>query len=149
MEDDDVKFAGAAWKLGAFKGGPVFDREMTPQEFRESFTNLVTSLGAAWTVLADGPKGIRPIGMIFGVAAGKVLTLTRAVPMPWSTTRQRVQGFLAWLNAMRRELVVLEYAKHSDKRFWEQMCRYGVMRRVGTIYDMDVEPIALFQSRKP
>jgi hypothetical protein len=150
IEDEDVKYAGAAWKLGAFKGlNPVFDREMTPAEFRETFIGIVQSVGAAWTVLADGPKGKRPIGFVFGIAAGKVITLTRVVPMPWSTMRQRVQGFIAWLNAVRREYIVFEYARHSERRFWEHVCRYGAMRRVGTILDMEDEPIALFQSRKP
>ena len=107
------------------------------------------SLGAAWTVLAESDKGKRPVGMIFGVLNNKVLTITRVIAMPWASKRQRLQGFLAWLNAMRRELVVFAYLARPEQRLCEHVCKYGAMRRVGTIFDMDTEPVAFFQSRKP
>lgn len=148
IEDDDIKYAGAAWKLGAFKG-PAFGDEMTPAEFRETFTNIVLSLGAAWTVLADSPKGQRPIGFVFGSLAGNTLTLTRIIPMPWSTPRQRLQGFVTWLNAIRRQYLVFQFSKRSEQKFFVHMCKYAVMSRVGTVLEMADEPVALFQSRKP
>ena len=150
IEGDDIKYAGAAWKLGAFKGlNPVFDREMSPAEFRETFVDIVQTIGSGWTVLADGPKGVRPIGFIFGLVVGNIIVLTRIIPMPWSTLRQRLQGFLAWLNVTRRQSLVFDCAAQSEKRFFEHLCRYGVMKRVGTVDDLTDEPAALFQSRKP
>lgn len=135
--------------MGAFKGlNPTFDREMSPQEFREVFTGIVLAVGAAWTILGPGPKGQRPIGFAFGIAGAKLLTLTRVIPMPWATTRQKLQGFLAWLNVTRRQFVVIHYATAKEKPFFEHICRYGAMRRVGTVLDLEDEPLALFQSRK-
>lgn len=149
IETDDIKYAGAAWKKGALKGlDPALDQDMTPEEFRRVFTELVLQNGAAWTIEAKTPRGKMPVGFVFGSLAGGVISVRRAVALPWCSSRMRLQGFLTWVNGIRREFMVLITPPLPEKRFYEQICRYGVMRRVGTLFDMGSEPLALFQSRR-
>lgn len=90
-----------------------------------------------------------PAAIVIGASANGIIAIAAIIWMPWVSLRARLQSIVNWLNVMRRQSVIFEYAKQRHKRLFEHICRYGLMRRVGTIYDMAPEPIAFFQSRKP
>src|SRR5690242_3874394 len=70
IEDDDIKYAGAAWKKGALEGAdPIFAREMTPEEFRKTFTDYVLRGGSAWTLMAETSRGRMPAAIVIGASA--------------------------------------------------------------------------------
>jgi len=142
---EDLKFAWAAYKRGAF--GDIFAEELSPQEFRDAFSNEVTqAYHAIWTLLAD-----KPVGMVFGFWAHPLpklapyLILDRVVWFDWATPRTRVEGAVNFLNETRQDFPMIGFAEGDDKRFFEMICKHGIIRRVGTSHNLSK---AVFETRK-
>jgi hypothetical protein len=68
---------------------------------------------------------------------------------PWASRRNVYESTVNIVNELRKEAVLLFHVEMHDKEFAVQMCRHGIMRRVGTLMDVDKGPLAVFQSRSP
>lgn len=129
-------------KLGAF------GEDMSPVEFRERFVRYVLGNGfSGWALIANSPKGHMPIGLALGETRRKLLMLGEIIWFPWASVRNKLEAALTFFNGLRDEMVVMEWAPHSERKSWEHICRYGIMRRVGTVYGMGNEAVAVFQTK--
>lgn len=123
---------------------------MDAEAFREVFREyILKNYDAAWIFEAETKSGYRPVGVFCGHILRKVLFVADVIWFPWASKRNKLETTLHFINEIREHLVVMEFAKQNDKKHWEHICKYGVMRRVGTVNDLAAtgEPIALFQSR--
>lgn len=132
--------------------GPDFQREMTPAEFKELFQAHVTELyGAGWTLFADSSKGYMPIGVVLGILPTPVspfIIIGDMLWFPWASRRNKLESTVNFINEVRKEVALMEYASMEDQRFFEHICKYGIMRRVGTSYVIGDGPAAVFETRK-
>lgn len=154
-DPDDMKYLYASWRLGKLSGfGDLVIDGDTPEAFTDSMVSyLVQRAQVAYTMIARPPgRDVMPVGMVFGVVPiyGKQLMLIGNFTwFPWASRRNRLEATVHLLNQMRQEWVLVGLAD-NDVPFFEHVCRYGVARRVGTLFDIEKDkPTPVFQTRKP
>jgi len=160
IENDDVKFAWAAYNGGALApmAGVFAERGLTPAQFKEQFEGTVISrYSGAWTLLANGQRGWMPAGFIFAFYSHKEPALSPFMIIgdiiwcPWATKRNKLECAVNFFNATRKEIPMMDYAHgETNQRFFETMAMHGVMRRVGTTFNVvKGEAVAIFETRAP
>lgn len=158
IEDADVKFAYAAYKKGALApmAGPFVQTEMKPVEFKATFEETVLSrYHGAWTLFGETPRGFVQIGMVFAFhshadpALSPFMIIGDIVWFPWASHRNKVESAVNFFDKIRTSIPMMDYA-HGDtnRRFFEMLCKHGVMRRIGTMFNLvKGEPTAVFETR--
>lgn len=129
----------------------MFKEGLDKQAFRDAFAeHLVGTYGQAWTLFSETPEGRHASGMVFGwPLLGRVLIIGDMVWFPWATKRNVLTAAVNFVNALRDDLLILEFARQKDVPFFERLTEYGLMRRVGVVHDLYKEPAMLFQSQTP
>lgn len=125
------------------------------------FLQVASTRDAAVTLIADTDEGRIPVGFLGGnMPQDKMLIISEVIWFPEARPRHRIATVANFINELRDEMVVFEYADNrpasksadgmNSKAFFEHLCRYGIMRRVGTVHDFygQGNSAALFQSRK-
>jgi hypothetical protein len=150
---DDMKYLYAAWRKGA-KPLDVIQAE-TPEEFTEAFADHAAKrYQIAYTMLATPPgKDNMPVGVVFGIKPfydQPVMWIGDFLWFPWASTRNKLEAAVHFFNQMRKECTIIGFCEPVAIPFFEHICRYGVMRRAGTVFDLFEEGArAIFQTRKP
>lgn len=86
------------------------------------------------------------MAFIFGIDLGWMMLLGDMVWMPWTSTRNKIESGLHFILSLKRERVLIMTAETESKRdFLVHLARYGVARRVGTIFSQSGK-VAVFQS---
>jgi hypothetical protein len=157
IEDEDVKYVWAAYQKGALAsmGEQFAVPKMTAAEFKEAFeTEVLTNYTLAWTLFANTLKGYRPAGVVLGFHShpnpkfSPFAIIGDIIWFPWTSARNRIECGAHFFRKVDMPLV--EYA-HGDKtkRYFETMARHGLMRRVGTTFNVfRGEPVAVFETRR-
>lgn len=102
-----------------------------------------------YTMSAPTKNGFIPVGMFSGEFIGPMLMIGNANWFPWASSRNKLESAVHAINELRKQYIVLIHSNMQDKEFYVEIARHGVLRRVGTIYDVYEDgPAALFQSRK-
>lgn len=165
MEEDSLKYIGAAWKKGSLDElHSVFLEEMTPQEFRIVFVEWLKNFEAGWVFLAETDKGIIPVGFCTAWVRGRIIEIADIVWFSWASRRNVWESAVNFYDSMRKKVfddkhdpadpmryfVVLEYAMFRDKRFFERMADRGIMRKIGHIHDIYPDEVSvMFQTKTP
>ena len=137
IENDDVKYAWAAYKKGALAPMGFEGTDLTADEFKAAFEEVViTRCPATWTLFAPTSKGVMPVGIVFGAWApnAQYIIVTGMCWFPWASKRNIVEAIVNFLNGVRREFMLVFYALPEHKRTYEVCAMHGVVRRVGTSY---------------
>lgn len=138
IEDDDVKYAWAAYRKGALSPmGEVFAQEMNAEQFRQSFEAFVVqNHHAAWTLLAPTSKGKIPVGIVLAAWAPNApyLIVNGACWFPWASIRNRLEAMVCFLSGVRKEHQLVFYSLPEHKRMYEVCAMHGIVRRVGTSF---------------
>lgn len=157
IDDSDIRFAWAAYKLGAMRD--VFPNDgMSAEEFKEAFQQEVLTkyhIDCAWTLLAETKKGFHPVGFVFGYWSHPISVLAPYVVlnviqwMPWARPRNRVESAVYFFNKIRDEIPMIGYAREPAKKFFETIMKHGIMRRVGTSFNVFPDaPAAVYETRR-
>lgn len=147
IEQDDVKFAYAAYRGGALKDH--FPEGLSAAGFRTAFEAFVLSQAhAAWVVIAHTKNGFVPIGLALGGWApqGAFMIIIGIVWFPWASKRNIVEGTVGFFNDLRKQFKWMGFALNEHKKIYQVCCVHGVMRRVGTSYMGDKHP-AVYEGR--
>lgn len=142
MDDSDLPYVWGAYKMGHYDWPPGLDVEGMKGEV----ARLLGQCDEAYTAVIDG----RPAGIALATFAGR-----RMEPhvdwFPWATKRNKVECAIRFFIEMRKDYKVLIFATAADQGFFDVMCRYGVIRRVGTLhkYGDDLSDAKLYESREP
>lgn len=159
IEDSDYRYFWAAYKKGAFREIEEIPDDLGPQEFVDAFLDQIEARGLAhgWTFLAPSTRGYEPVGFAWAWGRGRVIEIADMIWFPWASSRNIVESTANFMNSMRKiapdptrpddRFLVWEYARMKDKRFFEIMCRLGIMRRVGHIHGLYKEPAVMFETR--
>lgn len=127
--DADLGVLWAAYRRGA----QWFPEGLNAAEFRAALTAELRKWSVAYVLTAQGEMGaLTPVGMV--TCADDGYRNTPAVTwFPWATTRNKIECCLKWLWEVRKSRVVLFHVKHSERKFWDQLARYGSLRFVGIV----------------
>lgn len=98
---------------------------------------------------AHTPVGIATVTVTGRFDDGRMLIEPGVVFFPWATMRNKLETSVNFLNQSRKSRFAIMRLPVTEKRFAEQLCRYGVCRRVGTLHDYfgPGEPATEFQTR--
>jgi hypothetical protein len=136
IEDDDVKYAWAAYKKGALSPmGGAFSKEMNADEFKRLFEAfVVANHHAAWTLVAPTIRGRIPVGIVLAAWAPNApyMIVNGACWFPWASRRNIIEASVAFFNGIRKEMSLVFYALPEHKRAYEVCAMHGIIRRVGT-----------------
>lgn len=158
IENEDVRYAWAAYKKGnlAPMAGPFAKTDMTAEEFSTTFeTAVITRYHGGWTLFAQSPKGFIPIGFVFAFhshadpALSPFMIIGDIVWCPWATARNKIEAAVYFFSRIRNEIPMMDYAAGDvNKKFMEMLARHGIMRRIGTTFNLvKGEPVAVFETR--
>lgn len=151
---DDMKYLYAAWRLGAAPLRAI-EADNTPEAFTEAFAEHIASrFQVAYTLLATPPnRDTMPVGVVFGILPfyqQPVMWFGDFLWFPWASPRNKLEAAVHFLNQMRKQYAMIGFSEPSAIPFFEHICRYGVARRAGTVFDVFEEgPRAVYQTRKP
>jgi hypothetical protein len=132
IEDEDVKYAWAAYKHAAFdwlKSG------LSPEEFKTEFqTFIVSKCHAAWTLSAGTKKGIIPVGLVLAAwgPGNSCLMVLNISWMPWASKRNIIECTVGFFNAARHDFGFMGAALPEHRKAYEACMKHGIMRRIGT-----------------
>ena len=145
MASEDRKYAWAAYKLGAF--GPQMDADS--KVFTDQLNEYIALHDVAFIVESITKKGRIPIGLVVGKYIGPILQLIETTWFPWATARNKMESMTNLLNDLRKRYVVTFVCSIKDRDFFVNIAKHGVLRRVGTLYDLFTDgPAPFFQTRK-
>lgn len=148
IEDDDVKYAWAAYKKGAFN---AFEPDLSADEFKARFEQFVVSNHhAAWTLIAPTSKGNIPVGIVLAAWAPNApyMIVNGLCWFPWASRRNILEAIVCFLSGVRKEYQLVFYALPEHKRTYEVCAMHGVVRRVGTSFvAMPGHQAAVFETR--
>jgi hypothetical protein len=157
IEAEDMRYAWGGYRLGALAnmGGDFLVPNLTAEEFRAAFTReILEKYHAAWALRAETQRGFIPVGFVLGFWSHPIpeiapyMIANMALWMPWATPRTRVESAVNFFNSMRDEIPMIGFARAQDKKFFEAICRHGIMRRVGTSFIAFAdEPAAMYETR--
>jgi hypothetical protein len=148
IEDDDVKYAWAAYRKGALEA-MGFAPDLNAQTFTDAFESYVlTNARAAWTVMAQTKDGFIPIGFVLGDWApqGAFMMIVGISWFPWATRRNIVEGTVAFFSRVRKEMNLMGFASREHMPLYDVCCAHAVMRRVGTSH-MNGRWTAVYEGR--
>lgn len=120
-------------------GGRFAKDDMDAAAFAVLFeAEITTKYHGVWTLFAESPKGFIPVGFVLGFWSHPIpefapfMLLGDMIWMPWSTPRNRVEAAVNFFNQARKSISFMEFAQEPEKKFFEMLCKHGVMRRAGT-----------------
>ena len=161
IEDSDYRHFWAAYRKGALKDIEELPDDLGPQEFIDAFLDQIERLGLShgWTFLAPSKSGYMPVGFAWAWSRGRVIEIADIIWFPWASSRNILESTANFMNSMRKmapnpmkpeqKFLIWEQARMKDKKFFETMCRLGIMRRVGHVHGLYSEgPAVMFETRE-
>ena len=146
LENEDVKYAWAAYKQGKLKEMGLPD-DLDAAAFKSEFEKFVlTRAHAAWTVIAETPKGLLPVGIAFGNWGPPFMIMNWMAWLPWASKRNIIEGTVAICNQLRKQFPLICMASDEDKKLYETCMMHGIVHRIGTSHSLGVK-MTVFESR--
>ena len=136
IENDDVKYAWAAYKKGGL-AEMGFEKDLSPEQFKEAFERAVVSnCHAAWILRATTKNGLTPVGIVLGSwgPGGNYIVIVGMAWFPWVSKRNIVECMVGFLNKIRKEIPLQFYALREHKKLYEVCAIHSIVRRIGTSY---------------
>jgi hypothetical protein len=146
IENDDVKYAWAAYKQGELAELKLPDN-LNAVDFKFEFEKFVLQHAhAAWTVITETQKGFIPTGFVLGQWGPAFMIIGSIIWFPWASCRNIIEGTVFLLNRLRKEFPVLGFASDEHKPLYEACCMHGIMHRIGTSHSLG-EKMTVFEVR--
>lgn len=142
-----MRYLWAAYKKGALAvmGEPFDGDELRPADFEEAFLEHVgANFNGGWVAEKDGT----PLGLILGWVRGRVIEVGDMIWFPWASARNVYEAVVRYMDDMRGDYVVLEFARLKDKKFFERVASHGIMRKVGHAHSIYPDgPAVIFETK--
>ena len=143
----------AAYRTGAFEGigDGMFRAGLGQPEFIEALERWLSALSLTPIVYAHN-------GVVVGFGTfwvrGRVWQTADIIWFRWSTPRKILETYVNFVNEVRKTVydesgnnMILEFAAEKDQAFFDHVCKYGIMRRVGTSHEIYDGKCLIYESR--
>lgn len=146
LEEEDLKWLWAAYKRGAFKWLPS---DMDGQVFKDRALKLLATVSEAFVAYAPGHLDDQPVGLISLAIDQHDNYEVHVEWFPWATARNKIEVTAKFLREVGRYKNLVVYSEVKNKRFFERMMDYGILRRVGHVSNFfrGGDQAIMFQSR--
>lgn len=145
---DDMKWLWASYRKGGFPAAQV---GLSAEAFERWVASWLFPVHQSWMLVAPvSERGPTPVGLLIGVPMETPRKLMlHALFFPWASPRNRVATLVNALNRLRSMHLLLAMVRPDDLSFIGQLCRYGIGKRVGTVFGWfdDGKDAAIFQSK--
>lgn len=141
-------YVWAAYQKGAFEGSDFFAPGLNAKEFETVLAQVVERFLTKGLSEIVTVMGEVPLAMI-SVEYSDRLALPHAYWFPWATPRNKVEtGVKFFIQLKKNNLVLITVKDEVDVKYFQHLCKYGLLRAVGKIRDYypDGEGAMLFQS---
>lgn len=144
LSEEHFPYAWAAYRRGSFDGSPLFPADMDVAEFTAKLAGLSMEMMRAGHEVAIGQarKGEETIPVcLISIEYSPTVAAPHAAWFPEASSRNRLELGLKLFISLKKQHLVLTNIKSQkgeksvDVKFHEHLCKYGVLRRVGTIRD--------------
>ena len=159
IEREDLKYIWAAYRLGSLAsiGEKFADTTKESSDFSEAFeAEIQNNYHGAWTLFAETTRGFIPVGLVLGFWShpnpqfAPFMIIGDMIWFPWSSPRNRIESAVNFFNRIRNEIQMVEYANEGAKKFFEMIAHHGIVRRVGTSFNVyPGTATAVFETRAP
>jgi hypothetical protein len=139
---EDMPYIWAGYRTGAFDiFGDEFKGKMTKEDFIDTFSLFLDNNQLApFVFLAKLNGELKPVGIGLFWERGRVLQTVNLIWFSWATKTSILSSYVSFINSIRKEkyletnknYVIIECARTKDQKFFDHVCKYGIMRRVGT-----------------
>lgn len=140
--EDDLPYLWAAYKLGELSRlHEVFSQPLDKEDFRAAIDwyiahNQFQSISFYYE--KDGKRKMIGFGLFW--VRGRIFQTADLIWFSWASNRIILENYVNLVNNMRKKIheetnlpfVILEFAMEKDRKYFDHVCSYGVMRRVGT-----------------
>lgn len=138
-----MPYLWAAYRKKALTMHPIFEEDMDKDEFLQAIASYLDANNLEAISFFAG-EDLKAVGLGLLWVRGRVIQISDLIWYPWASKRQVIETFLNFINEIRstthpetgRKYMVLEFAREEDQAFFDYICKYGVMRRVGTSYEI-------------
>ena len=128
-----MPYLWAAYRMGTFGN---FQVGLDRNEFRELIFGTIHGLfkvgGDAFALLAKRGDGTEAVMGVVTVMPHQLQMWPHVNWFPWSTLRNRIECALRFLLETKERCNLIIVASPKDVDFFLHLCRYGVVRRIGT-----------------
>ena len=144
--EEDMPFLWAAYKKRKLDIlDPAFKVDMQKEEFQSKLEQYIydNNLSPVTFFTKIGGKDVA-VGIGLFWIRGRVMQTENLIWFPWASKRIILENYVNFINNTRKTLhagsnkpyVVLEFAMEKDKGFFDHVCSYGIMSRVGTSLEL-------------
>lgn len=146
IEDADVKYAWAAYKLGKLEFD-IFPPGLSATEFKSQFEQfIIGNTTGTWTIIAETKDGFRPVAIATGNATPVFMFLSAIVWFPWASKRNIIEGVVALCSKLRKQFPVFGFVPEENKKVWEAAAMHGIVHRIGTSHSLG-EKMTVWEAR--
>lgn len=142
---------GAAYLTGAFDWPAGLDEAaFTEQVYQEAqHWQEIYGLFARNVELKPGEVGDGMVGIVFASIKNELME-PHAIWFQWATRRNIMETAVRFFVETRKEFKVIVFSKPETRTFFTHLCKYGLLRRVGTFKNFfpDDDDAAIFQGRR-
>lgn len=128
-----MPYLWAAYRRDVFK--EMFKDGLSPTEFtalvHERTAALMAIGGDAYILLARTFKGTIPVGLV-AMTVHQGQAWPHVAWFPEAKSRNKVECALKFLLLLKEKINAVIPSKQGDVAFFDHLCKYGVLRRIGT-----------------
>ena len=139
---DDLPWLWAAYRKGALAVlGDAFASGLTQDQFRANLEFYISEQSLTPIAFFAG-EDRKMVGIGLFWVRGRGMWTHNICWFPWASTKNILASYVNFVNVMRNaeadsgKYFILEFAQEKDQKFFDMVCSYGVMRRVGTMYEV-------------
>lgn len=126
-----------------------FEKGLAPDRFNAVVEHAAQLVHQIFVLFAPGHREGQPVGVVTAVMDEQGNVKLQAVWMPWATPRNILEASLYMVRDLARDWNLLIYAPFETRHFFERLCNFGVLNKVGHVkrYFGGEGRAVLFQSR--
>lgn len=143
---DDERWLWAAYKRGM---DLIPDKDLDQAEFQQYLNHILSVHDVGYSLHAHNGDKMIQVGLALGNLEDGIRLHGHMHFYPWATKRNKLEVTVKFFQEMRQLYTVIFMTNEKLKPFFDWVCRYGILRRVGFIenYTAHNETAHMYQTK--